>query len=105
MILHAQNGRAPGSIGRDKVPTLASRDLLRERFGLTAEEMDHGYVRLAEIVGPDGILPIGRSTWFGWIAQGRVLAGLKIGAHTTVWPRAYIRGLVAELATMGGQNG
>ena len=36
--------------------------------------------------GRPGLLPINRATWYRWVAAGRVPAGRKLSAATTVWP-------------------
>lgn len=48
-------------------------------------------VRVGEIcrdkkTGRPGLLPIGRSTWYEWIAQGRVPQGRPLGPKTRAWP-------------------
>lgn len=48
-------------------------------------------VRVSDICGDRkrgraGLLPIHPSTWYEWIAAGRVPAGRKLGENTTVWP-------------------
>ena len=48
-------------------------------------------VRVSDICGDRkrgraGLLPIHPSTWYEWVAAGRVPAGCKLGENTTVWP-------------------
>lgn len=68
-----------------------------DRFNLTRPQLDEGYLRVAGIVAPKGLLPIGRSTWHDWVARGKVAAGIKLSPGVTVWPRAYIANLVLTL--------
>lgn len=68
-----------------------------DRFNLTRAQFDEGYLRVAGIVAPKGLLPIGRSTWHDWVNKGKVAAGIKLSPGVTVWPRAYIANLVLTL--------
>ncbi|MDQ0349408.1 helix-turn-helix transcriptional regulator [Ancylobacter vacuolatus] len=72
-----------------------------DRFQLTRAQFDEGYLRVAGIVAPKGLLPIGRSTWHEWVAKGKVAAGIKLSPGVTVWPRAYIANLVLTLQQGG----
>lgn len=74
-----------------------SKALPIDRFQLTRPQLDEGYLRVAGIVAPNGLLPIGRSTWHDWVAKGKVAAGIKLSPGVTVWPRAYIANLVLTL--------
>lgn len=44
------------------------------------------------------LIPIGRSTWWKWVAEGKAPKGLKIGPKTTVWKSEEIHQLIAGLA-------
>ena len=74
---------------------------LIDRFNLTREQLDEGYLRVSGIVAPNGLLPIGRSTWHDWVARGKVAAGIKLSRGVTVWPRAYVANLVLTLQQGG----
>ena len=54
------------------------------------------YLRAREIAGPDGILPIGLSTWWRYVATGKVPPGIRISRGVTVWPLQVVADLVAE---------
>lgn len=59
-------------------------------------------VRVADICSDrkknrHGLLPIARRTWLGWVAAGRVPAGVRLGAKTRAWPIE----LVLEVAKNG----
>ena len=45
----------------------------------------NGYVRLANILAPAGPLPIGRSTWWKGIQEGRYPKPVKLGPRITAW--------------------
>ncbi len=36
------------------------------------------------------IFSVGKSTWWKWVADGRIKRGHRIGARTTVWEGSYL---------------
>jgi len=44
------------------------------------------------------LIPIGRSTWWKWVAENKAPKGIKLGAKTTVWKSEEIHQLIADLA-------
>lgn len=52
------------------------------------------YLRVNQIVAPDGILPISRSCWYAWRAGGRVSKGLQLGPRVVVWPESEVLSLL-----------
>lgn len=54
-----------------------------------------GFYRLNQILE---LIPIGRSTWWKWIADGKAPQGIKLGSKTTVWKTEVIHALIAQLA-------
>ena len=44
-----------------------------------------GYVRLVDILAPAGPLPIGKSTWWAGVKEGRYPAAVKLGRRITAW--------------------
>ncbi len=46
--------------------------------------------------GRPGLLPISRSTWYEWIAQGRAPQGRPLGPRTRVWPIETVLSLGSE---------
>lgn len=55
------------------------------------------YLRVSQIVRPNGILPIARSTWWAGVAAGRYPKPVKLGPGITVWPAR----VILELAENG----
>lgn len=53
-----------------------------------------GFLRLPEVLR---IIPIGRSTWWQGIKEGRYPRAIKLGPRTTAWSRADIFELAARL--------
>ncbi|UWU20922.1 AlpA family phage regulatory protein [Rhizobium sp. CB3060] len=44
-----------------------------------------GFVRLEALVGPRGIFPISRSTWWNKVRSGEFPQPVKLGPRTTAW--------------------
>lgn len=42
----------------------------------------NGFLRLPQILS---LVPVGKSTWWRWVAEGKAPKPLKLGAKTTVW--------------------
>jgi len=65
-----------------------------------------GYLRLSQIVGDPKtnpptlpIIPIGKSTWWRWVAEGKVSKGRKLGPKIRVWTPQEIGDLLTKLAS------
>jgi len=66
-----------------------------------ADLPESGFVRVRQILGDPNayppipaILPIGRSTWWKGVRDGRFPQPLKLGPRTTVWRVEDIRALI-----------
>ena len=57
-----------------------------------------GFLRVPQILK---LIPIGRSTWWRWIADGKAPKGIKLGEKTTVWKAEDINALIEQLAKEG----
>jgi predicted DNA-binding transcriptional regulator AlpA len=57
-----------------------------------------GYLRLPQILR---FIPIGKSTWWKWVAEGKAPKPVKLGVKTTAWKVEDIRALIRELGTSG----
>lgn len=61
--------------------------------------MDHpkfpqtGFVRLSQILAPNGPIPVAKSTWWQGVKEGRFPKSQKLGPRTTVWRAEDIRAL------------
>ena len=68
------------------------------------------FLRITQIVGnPDAeppilpLIPIGKSTWWQWVRDGKAPAPVKLGPHTTAWKSSDISDLIESLnATKAG---
>ena len=68
------------------------------------------FLRIAQIVGnPDAeppilpLIPIGKSTWWQWVRDGKAPAPVKLGPRTTAWKSSDISDLIDSLnATKAG---
>lgn len=61
-----------------------------------------GLVRLSQILGPRGPIPVSKSTWWQGVKDGRFPKPLKLGPGTTVWKVEEIRAIY-ETPTAGVQ--
>ncbi|MGJ8530440.1 helix-turn-helix transcriptional regulator [Maritalea sp.] len=52
-----------------------------------------GFVRLSQILGPNGPIPVSKSTWWQGVKDGRFPQPQKLGPRTTVWKVEEIRAL------------
>jgi predicted DNA-binding transcriptional regulator AlpA len=55
-----------------------------------------GFVRLKSIIAPRGPIPVGKSTWWAGVKNGRYPKPLKLGPRVTVWRAQDIRALIAS---------
>lgn len=53
-----------------------------------------GFVRLRTIVGPNGIIPVSRSSWYAGIKEGRYPKPVRIGPRVSAWRVSDIRALI-----------
>ncbi len=53
-----------------------------------------GFLRLKQVLE---IIPVGKSTWWRGVKEGRFPQSVKLGARTTCWRVEDIRKLVEEL--------
>lgn len=61
-------------------------------------------LRVREIVKPEGMLPICRSTFYQMVNKRLVSPGIQLGARTRVWREAEIIALIDRLEANGGDN-
>jgi predicted DNA-binding transcriptional regulator AlpA len=52
-------------------------------------------LRLPEILK---LIPIGASSWWRWVAEGKAPKGIKLGPKTTVWRSNEIAELIDQLS-------
>jgi prophage regulatory protein len=64
-----------------------------------------GFVRLPQIIGDakakppiPALIPIGRSTWWQWVRDGKAPAPVKLGPRTTAWRAEQILAFVEALS-------
>lgn len=61
----------------------------------------HGFLRLKQIIGPDGPLPISRSGFWAGVKAKKFPQPLKISPRVTVWRAEDICELIAQLNRRG----
>lgn len=59
-----------------------------------------GFVRVGDIIAPNGPLPIGRSSWWAGVRDGRFPKPVRIG-RITAWHVEDIRDLIQRLKASG----
>lgn len=57
-----------------------------------------GFVRLRDILKPNGPIPVGKSTWWAGCKDGRFPKPIKLGPGVTVWRAEDIRELFERAA-------
>jgi len=55
---------------------------------------DTGFVRLKQILGPRGPIPVSKSTWWAGVKSGRYPQPIKLGRRITAWRAEDIRKLI-----------
>src|SRR3954451_23649447 len=53
-----------------------------------------GLLRLSHILAPRGPIPVSRSTWYAWVASGKVSKPQKLGPRISAWRVEDIRALI-----------
>jgi predicted DNA-binding transcriptional regulator AlpA len=60
-----------------------------------------GYLRVSQILS---VIPIGRSTWWKWVADGKAPKPIKLGPRTTAWKAEDISQFITQLEEQGGKQ-
>jgi predicted DNA-binding transcriptional regulator AlpA len=60
-----------------------------------------GFLRISQILA---LVPIGKSTWWRWVAEGKAPKPLKLGAKTTVWDAEEIAAFLEKMRREGGSH-
>jgi predicted DNA-binding transcriptional regulator AlpA len=76
------------------IPCRQSRDRAPPRTG---EGPARRYYRARDIAGPEGILPIGISTFWRWVGEGLLPQPIRLGSRCSVWEVAAINEAIAGL--------
>lgn len=53
-----------------------------------------GFIRLAAIVGPNGLIPVSKSTWWEGVRTGRYPKPVKLGPRITAWRAEDIKAFI-----------
>jgi predicted DNA-binding transcriptional regulator AlpA len=64
-----------------------------------APKPEAGFLRLKQIIGPAGPIPVSKTTWWDGCRHGRFPAPIKMTPGITVWRKSDIDALVAALST------
>lgn len=60
----------------------------------TSKLPETGFVRLKQILTPEGPIPVSKSTWWAGVKDGRYPQPVKIGRRITAWRVEDIRKLI-----------
>lgn len=55
-----------------------------------------GFLRLSAILAPRGPIPVGKSTWWAGVKNGRYPKPVKLGPRITAWRVEDIRKLIKD---------
>jgi prophage regulatory protein len=58
---------------------------------------EEGFVRMSAIIGPNGPIPVSKSTWWAGVKSGRFPRPVKLGPGTTVWRVEDIRDFIERV--------
>ena len=58
-----------------------------------------GFLRLASILGPEGPIPVSKSTWWAGVKSGRYPQPVKLGPRITAWRVEDILALIKTRST------
>lgn len=58
--------------------------------------LESGFLRLKQILSPNGPIPVSASTWWAGVKDGRYPKPLKLGPRITVWRSEDIQRLINE---------
>ena len=50
-----------------------------------ATTISTGFVRMKAIIGPNGPIPVSKSTWWAGVKSGRYQQPIKLGRRITAW--------------------
>jgi len=67
-----------------------------EQIALTLNSDDQ-LLRLPQVIGPEGLLPISRSTFYDKIKQGELPEPVKLGPRISTWKKSDILAFVAKM--------
>lgn len=78
---------------------------MRQRTTVAPGIPDSGFLRLRQIIGDPArgitpLMPVGRSTWWRGVQEGRYPQPVKLGPRTTAWRVEDIRALIEKNRTV-----
>ena len=79
-----------GSFGNAVLKHFLKTDIKEIRI-FSRDEKKQEDMRLKEVLE---VIPVGRSTWWLWVAQGKAPAPIKLGERVTYWHSADIEAFI-----------
>ena len=89
---------ASNGLGAPRSPEQQDGVLLQDEFEFAGLPKS-GLMRLASIIGPDGPIPVSKSTWWAGVRSGRYPKPVKLGSRITAWRVEDIRALIETGST------
>jgi len=68
------------------------------------EKVINRFLRLNEILAPNGPIPVSKSSWWNKVRTGEYPRPVKLGPRTTAWRSQDIADLIRRLETEAGYN-
>lgn len=65
----------------------------------------NGFLRLSQILGPAGPIPVSKSTFWAGVKTGRFPKPVKLGPNTTAWRASDIADLIERLSSQNEEAG
>ena len=67
-----------------------------EFFDKQLERSINGFVRLSQICGASGLIPVSKSCWWSWVSKGLAPKPLKIGG-VSLWALDDIQAMIQRI--------
>jgi predicted DNA-binding transcriptional regulator AlpA len=61
-------------------------------------------LRLDQIIGPKGFVPVSKSTWHLYVAQGRIKKPIMLGPRIACYWKSDVLAFIAELEVSNGEG-
>lgn len=61
-----------------------------------SDKLSYRLLRLNQIIGPNGLIPVSRSTWYAGIKAGRFPKPIHLGGRGAFWRSDEIERLIAS---------
>ncbi|MCY1228131.1 hypothetical protein D9M68_365530 [compost metagenome] len=63
-----------------------------------------GFVRLTQIIGPKGPIPVSRSTWYAMVRAGKAPPPVALGPRIAAYPVEAVKAFIESFHARGGKS-